>query len=364
MRIAQVAPLYEPVPPRGYGGTERVVSWLTEELVRQGHNVTLFASGDSLTRARLVPVCPVSLRTNPTCRDTLAHHILLLEQLRQKRDEFDIVHYHIDYLHFPLSRQIEVPQVTTLHGRLDLPDLIPLYREFAEMPVVSISLSQRYPLPLVNWVGNVYHGLPEDSLPFHEGPGEYLAFIGRISPEKGPDRAIEIATRAGVKLKIAAKVDIVDREYFERVVRPLLKRPNIEFIGEVGDEAKREFLGNAIASLAPIDWPEPFGLNMIEAMACGTPTIAFGHGSVPEIIEDGISGIIVHTMDEAVAAVRRSMAMSRRTVRRAFDSRFTVSRMVSDYIAVYENLIRGEFSPGMPGFAEDEAQDSLHKDVA
>jgi glycosyltransferase involved in cell wall biosynthesis len=364
MRIAQVAPLYEPVPPRGYGGTERVVSWLTEELVRQGHEITLFASGDSLTRATLVPVCPISLRTNPTCNDMLAHHILLLEQVRQRRDEFDIVHYHIDYLHFPLSRQIEVPQVTTLHGRLDLPDLIPLYREFADMPVVSISLSQRYPLLHANWVGNVYHGLPEDSLPFHEGPGEYLAFIGRISPEKRPDRAIEIATRAGAKLKIAAKVDAVDREYFERAVRPLLKRPNIEFIGEVGDLAKRDFLGNAIASLAPIDWPEPFGLNMIEAMACGTPTIAFGQGSVPELIEDGVSGIIVHTMDEAVAAVRQAMAMSRRAVWRAFKSRFTVRRMVSDYIAIYEKLICGESSCAMPGFAEDEAQDSLHEDVA
>ena len=364
MRIAQVAPLYEPVPPRRYGGTERVVSWLTEELVRQGHEVTLFASGDSLTRAELVPVCTVSLRTNPTCDDKLAHHILLLEQVRQRRDEFDIVHYHIDYLHFPLSRQIDLPQVTTLHGRLDLPDLIPLYREFADMPVVSISRSQRDPLPQANWVGNVYHGMPEDSLPFQEGPGEYLAFIGRISPEKRPDRAIEIATRAGVRLKIAAKVDDVDREYFERVVCPLLKRPNIEFIGEIGDDTKPEFLGKAIASIAPIDWPEPFGLNMIEAMACGTPTIAFGHGSVPEIIEDGVSGIIVHTVDEAVEAVRRAALMSRRAVRRAFESRFTASRMVSDYLAIYEELVSGESSCSMSGFAEDELQNSLNKDVA
>ncbi|MFZ1010419.1 MAG: glycosyltransferase family 4 protein [Candidatus Sulfotelmatobacter sp.] len=364
MRIAQVAPLYEPVPPRGYGGTERVVSWLTEELVREGHEVTLFASGDSLTRARLVPVCPVSLRTNPTCHDTLAYHVLMLEQVRQRRDEFDIVHYHIDYLHFPLSRQIDLPQVTTLHGRLDLPDLMPLYREFADMPVVSISRSQRDPLPQANWVGNVYHGLPEDSLCFHEGPGEYLAFIGRISPEKRPDRAIEIATRADVRLKIAAKVDVVDREYFERVVCPLLKRPNIEFIGEIGDEAKSDFLGNAIASIAPIDWPEPFGLNMIEAMACGTPTIAFAHGSVPEIIEDGVSGIIVHTVDEAVKAVREAAAMSRRAVRGAFKSRFTVNRMVTDYLAIYEKLVCGESPCRMSGFAEDEVQNSLNKDVA
>ena len=362
MRIAQVAPLYEPVPPRGYGGTERVVSWLTEELVAQGHEVTLFASGDSQTRAKLEPVCPVSLRANPACRDALAHHILLLERVRQQRDEFDIVHYHIDYLHFPLSRHIDLPQVTTLHGRLDLPELIPLYREFADMPVVSISRSQRRSLPQANWVGNVYHGLPEDSLPFHDSPGKYLAFIGRISPEKRPDRAIEIATRAGVTLKIAAKVDMADRDYFERVVRPLLKRPNIEFIGEIGDEAKPHFLGNAFASISPIDWPEPFGLNMIEAMACGTPTIAFGHGSVPEIIENGVSGIIVRTMDEAVTAVRQAAAMSRRGVRRAFESRFTVSRMVSDYLAIYQNLICGE-SCCIAGFAEDEVQNYLPKDV-
>jgi glycosyltransferase involved in cell wall biosynthesis len=360
MRIAQVAPLYEPVPPRGYGGTERVVSWITEELVREGHQVTLFASGDSLTRAELVPVCPVSLRTNPNCHDTLAHHILLLEQVRKRRDEFDIVHYHIDYLHFPLSRQIDLPQVTTLHGRLDLADLVPVYREFADMPVISISHSQRLPLPQANWVGNVYHGLPEDSLPFHKGPGKYLAFIGRISPEKRPDRAIEIATRAGMRLKIAAKIDAVDRGYFERVVSPLLKRPNIEFIGEIGDEAKAGFLGNAIASIAPIDWPEPFGLNMIEAMACGTPTIAFAHGSVPEIIEDGVSGIIVRTVDEAVEAVHQASVMSRRAVRASFVSRFTASRMVSDYLAIYEDLIFQKSSCSMSGMAEDEMQDSLN----
>jgi glycosyltransferase involved in cell wall biosynthesis len=372
MRIAQVAPLYEPVPPRGYGGTERVVSWLTEELVRQGHKVTLFASGDSLTRAKLVPVCPVSLRTNPSCKDTLAHHILLLEQVRRRRYEFDIVHYHIDYLHFPLSRQIDLPQVTTLHGRLDLPDLIPLYREFADMPVISISLSQRNPLQQANWVGNVYHGLPQSSLPFHEGGGQYLAFIGRISPEKRPDRAIEIATGAGMKLKIAAKVDAVDRGYFESVISPLLKRPNIEFIGEIGDDAKADFLGNATASIAPIDWPEPFGLNMIEAMACGTPTIAFGHGSVPEIVDDGVSGIIVHTVDEAVHAVRQVAVMSRRGVRRAFESRFTVGRMASDYLAIYERLIDREppcrvvhfvEQPGS-GSAEEEMQTMWNKDAA
>jgi glycosyltransferase involved in cell wall biosynthesis len=364
MRIAQVAPLYEAVPPRGYGGTERVVSWLTEELVRQGHDVTLFASGDSLTHARLVPACPRSLRTNLACRDALAHHILLLEQVRQLRDEFDVVHYHIDYLHFPLSRQIDLAQITTLHGRLDLTDLVPLYSEFADMPVVSISLSQRDPLPEANWVGNVYHGLPENSLPFHEGSGKYLAFIGRISPEKRPDRAIEIARRAGATLKIAAKVDAVDRGYFEQVVSPLLKLPGIEFLGEIGDDAKPEFLGNAIASIAPIDWPEPFGLNMIEAMSCGTPTIAFAHGSVPELIDDHISGIIVNTVDEAVEAVREVALMSRRAVRAAFLRRFTATRMAADYLAIYRAILAGRSGCQILKMTEAEAQDSVSEDVA
>jgi glycosyltransferase involved in cell wall biosynthesis len=364
MRIAQVAPLYEPVPPRGYGGTERVVSWLTEELSRQGHEVTLFASGDSLTRANLVPACPVSLRADPSCHEMLAPHILMLEQVRRQCDEFDIVHYHIDYLHFPLSRQMNLRQITTLHGRLDLPGLIPLYREYTDMPVVSISLKQRDPLPQAKWVGNVYHGLPEDSLTFHEGRGKYLAFIGRISPEKRPDRAIEIATRAGMPLKIAAKIDAVDREYFEQVVRPLLKRPNIEFIGEIGDEAKSDFLGNALASIAPIDWPEPFGLNMIEAMACGTPTIAFARGSVPELIEHGVSGIIVHTMEEAVEAVGQAAGMSRRAVRAYFVSRFTASRMVADYLAIYEEIVNEKSPCRIADLRSDETQNLLDKDVA
>jgi glycosyltransferase involved in cell wall biosynthesis len=349
------------VPPRKYGGTERVVSWLTEELVRQGHCVTLFASGDSLTTANLVPVCAKSLRTDPGCQDVLAHHILMLEKVWQQRNEFDIVHFHIDYLHFPLSRQSELPQITTLHGRLNIPDLIPIYREFREMPVVSISLRQRQFLPHANWVGNVYHGLPENSLPFNEGPGKYLAFLGRVSPEKRPDRAIEIALRAGIPLKMAAKVDAVDRAYFDSVVQPQLGQPGIEFVGEIGDGEKADFLGNAIASLAPIDWPEPFGLNMIEAMACGTPTVAFGHGSVPEIIDNGISGIIVHNIEEAVQAVRRAATLSRRACRKAFERRFTVGRMVDEYLAIYQQLTTGQGPHRMLRLREE---DALKEDVA
>lgn len=364
MRIAQVAPLYEPVPPVGYGGTERVVSWLTEELVERGNTVTLFASGDSLTQANLVPVCAKSLRTDPNCRDMQVHHVLLLERLRQQRDEFDIVHFHLDYFHFPLSREAGLCQITTLHGRLDIPDLVPLYREFRDMPVVSISIRQREPLPQANWVGNVYHGLPENYLSFHDGPGKYLAFIGRISPEKRPDRAIEIAVRSGLPLKIAAKVDAADREYFQRVVRPLLTEPGIEFIGEIGDREKADFLGNAIASLSPIDWPEPFGLNMIEAMACGTPTIAFAHGSVPEIIEDGISGIIVRSVDEAVLAVAQVRSMSRRVCRRAFERRFTASRMADEYLAIYEQMLSGSPADDTLEIREDLTPDLLDKDVA
>jgi glycosyltransferase involved in cell wall biosynthesis len=340
MNIAQVAPLYESVPPPGYGGTERVVSWLTEELVTLGHNVTLFASGDSHTAARLVPGCPTSLRTNPDCRDQLAHHILMLEQVRKRRDDFDIVHFHTDYLHFSLCQDWRVSHLTTLHGRLDLPDLPLLYREFSNVPVVSISRSQRQPLPEANWIGNVYHGLPETALEFARRPGKYLAFIGRISPEKRPDRAIEIATGAGMRLKIAAKVDRADSAYFEREIQPLLDQPNVDFIGEIGDDQKSKFLGNAVACLAPIDWPEPFGLNMIEAMACGTPTIAFRHGSVPEVIDDGVSGIIVESVEEAIAAVDRVKSMSRSACRKAFKKRFTARRMALDYLKLYEQLMK------------------------
>jgi glycosyltransferase involved in cell wall biosynthesis len=282
MRIAQVAPLFESVPPKYYGGTERVVSYLTEELVCQGHEVTLFASGDSVTKAHLVAACRRSLRLDKHCIDQLSHQVLMLEHVFQRAAEFDIVHFHVDYLHFPLSRREQLTHVTTLHGRLDIPDLVPLYHEFRDMPVVSISNCQREPLPWANWQATIYHGVPADTYQFRAEPGSYLAFLGRISPEKRVDRAIKIARQVQIPLKIAAKVDRVDKDYFEGVVEPLLRDSLIEFVGEIGDGEKDEFLGHAYALLFPIDWPEPFGLAMIEAMACGTPVIAYRSGAVPE----------------------------------------------------------------------------------
>jgi glycosyltransferase involved in cell wall biosynthesis len=338
LRIAQVSPLYESVPPRCYGGTERVVSYLTEELVRQGHDVTLFASGDSVTSARLVAPCRSALRLETTCRDHLAYHVLLLEKVYAEAAFFDILHFHVDYLHFPFSRRQVTPFVTTLHGRLDLPDLVPLYGEFRDVPVISISQSQRGPLPWLNWRATVHHGLPEHLYALNEAPGEYLAFLGRISPEKRADRAIEIAVRAGRPLKIAAKVDPVDRAYFESTIRPLLGQPGVEYIGEIGEGEKSAFLGNAFALLFPIDWQEPFGLVMIEAMACGTPVIAYPRGSVPEIISEGETGFLVSSIDEAVAAVERVSSLSRRRCRQVFEERFSVSRMTRDYLAVYGAL--------------------------
>lgn len=341
MDIAQVSPLYESVPPRGYGGTERVVSFLTEELVRQGHRVTLFASGDSVTRARLVPACPSSLRLNPNCVDQLAHHLVMLETVFRMRHEFDLIHFHVDYLHFPWSRRSTVPQLTTLHGRLDIPDLQPVYAEFTEMPVVSISHAQRAPLPDADWVGTVHHGLPRTLYTFRPRPGGYLAFVGRISPEKGADRAIRIARAAGLPLKIAAKVDTADRDYFHSTVRPLLRgTSDVEFIGEVGEREKNELLGHALALLFPIDWPEPFGLVMIEAMACGTPVIAFPGGSVAEIMEDGVTGFVVQTVEEAVRALARVPSLDRRRCREVFERRFTAERMAWDYVRLYERVVR------------------------
>lgn len=355
MRIAQVAPLYESVPPKLYGGTERVVSYLTEELVRQGHDVTLFATGDSITRARLVPLRPQAIRLDKNCVDQLAHHILMLERVFKDAAEFDIIHFHVDYLHFPLSRRHARPNVTTLHGRLDIPDLVPLYREYLEMPVVSISDSQRKPLPWLNWQGTIYHGLPRDLYHFHPEPGKYLAFLGRISPEKGVDRAIAIAKRAGVELRIAAKVDRVDEEYFQREIRPLLDHPQVHFIGEIADSEKDDFLGNALALLAPINWEEPFGLVMIEAMACGTPVVAFGRGSVPEVLDEGASGCIVSDVDQAAQAVGRILRLSRRQCRQVFERRFTACRMAQDYVALYERLADGgigdEISAGSMAWA-------------
>jgi len=339
LRIAQVAPLYESVPPTHYGGTERIVSYLTEELVAQGHDVTLFASGDSRTKATLVAACPRSLRLDPACVDQLAHHVLMLERVMQRADEFDIVHFHIDYLHFPLSRRQRLTQVTTLHGRLDIPDLVPLYNEFREMPLVSISNAQRAPLPWVNWQDTVYHGLPVDRYRFRPETGQYLACLGRISPEKGIDRAIEIAKQVGIPLKIAAKVDRADRDYFAQVIEPLLDHPLVEYLGEIGDDRKNEFLGNAYALLFPIDWPEPFGIVMIEAMACGTPVIAYSSGSVPEVMEQGRTGFIVDQLEDAVQAVRRVPLLSRARCREIFEERFTAARMARDYLDVYTRLI-------------------------
>ena len=341
MRIAQVSPLYESVPPKLYGGTERVVSYLTEELVAAGHQVTLFASGDSETSATLVPVTERSLRLDPGCIDQFAHHFILIEQVFRRAREFDFIHFHIDYFHFPLSARAGIPHLTTLHGQLTLPDLVPLYRTYPDEPVVSISDAQRDPLPWLNWVGTVYHGLPMNLLEFSPGPGSYLAFLGRIAPEKRPDRAIEIAGRVGIPLLMAAKVDRVDQQYFDSEIRPLLDHGLVQFVGEVNEAEKAELLGNAAALLFPIDWPEPFGLVLIESMACGTPVVAFRGGSVAEIIDEGISGCIVDTVDEAVEAVFRAVALDREACRRAFEQRFTAARMARDYLELYRRGIEG-----------------------
>jgi glycosyltransferase involved in cell wall biosynthesis len=341
MKIAQIAPLCESVPPKLYGGTERIVSYLTEELVRQGHDVTLFASGDSITTAKLVPCSDMALRLNPAVKDHLPHHLAMLEEIRRCADDFDVLHFHVDLIHAPLVGDFLDRTVTTLHGRLDLPDLQPFYRTFPELPVVSISRSQRKPMPPVNWAGNVYHGMPRDLLSFHKYPrdGGYLAFLGRISPEKRPDRAIEIAATAGLPLKIAAKVDKVDQGYWDGVIAPMVRaNPNVQYIGEISEREKAGFLGNARALLFPIDWPEPFGLVMIEAMACGTPVIAFKCGSVPEVLDDGITGFIVRSVDQAVAAVRRVGDIDRDQVRATFERRFSVERMARDYLSIYRSL--------------------------
>jgi glycosyltransferase involved in cell wall biosynthesis len=339
MKIAQVAPLFESVPPQCYGGTERVVSYLTEELVRQGHQVTLFASGDSVTQARLVASCPRALRLDDQCVDQLAHSVVLLDQVFRQAPTFDLIHFHIDYLHFPLSVRQRVPHVTTLHGRLDIPDLVAVFQTFPTMPVVSISDAQRTPLPWLHWQGTVYHGLPEDLYTFQETSGSYLAFLGRISPEKGVEQAIAIARQVGMPLKIVAKVDQADLEYFQSVVQPLLDDPLVEYLGEMGERDKNAFLGQAYALLFPIDWPEPFGLVMIEALACGTPVIAYRHGSVPEVLEDGVTSWIVAGHDEAVQAVARVSTLSRTRCRQTFEERFSVTRMTQDYLRIYQQLL-------------------------
>jgi glycosyltransferase involved in cell wall biosynthesis len=346
MRIAQVAPLFESVPPRLYGGTERVVYYLTEELVRQGHQVTLFASGDSITSAELVPCTPRALRLDPDVRDSIPHQMLLLDKVRERAGDFDILHFHVDYLPFPLFRTEARRTLTTLHGRQDLADHMPFYAHFPEMPLVSISNAQRTPLARANFAATVYHGLPLDlHKPTFEPRGGYLAFLGRIAPEKRPDRAIAIARATGLPLKIAAKVDKVDEAYFREVIAPMLDGPGVEFIGEINEGEKTEFLGQAAALLFPVDWPEPFGLVMIEAMACGTPVLAFRCGSVPEIIDEGQTGRIVSSLEEAVQAIPDMLALDRKAVRARFEERFSVTRMAADYLKVYHKMLRWQAAP-------------------
>src|SRR3954465_1689320 len=340
MRIAQVAPLTEAVPPKLYGGTERVVHWLTEELVALGHDVTLFASGDSQTSARLEATWPKALRLDGSVRDPNALHMVMLEQVRRKCDdeEFDFLHFHLDYYPFSLFYRQPTPFLTTLHGRLDLPEPQPVFTAFCDIPVISISNAQRRPVPQANFIATVHHGLPENLLTPQSATPRYLAVLGRIAAEKGRDRAIRIAVRCGIPLKIAAKVDRADQDYFDEVIRPLIDHPLIDFIGEIGDEEKPEFLSGALALLLPLDWPEPFGIVMIEAMACGTPVIAYNRGSVREIIEDGLTGFIVEDEAGAVAAVERLPTLSRAAIRKQFEARFTARRMALDYLAAYRSL--------------------------
>ncbi len=340
MKIAQIAPLIESVPPRFYGGTERIVSYLSDELVALGHQVTLFASGDSITAAELVPCVKQALRLDLSIRDPIPYYMLMLDRVRRMADDFDVLHFHIDQFHFPLFRPIAGRTVTTLHGRQDLPDLIPLYLGFDNMPLVSISDDQRRAVPNANYAATIYHGLPIDlHHPSAAAGGDYVAFLGRISPEKRPDRAILIARALGIQLKIAAKVDRADEVYFRTRIEPLLDGPGVEFIGEINEHQKTQFLGEARALLFPIDWPEPFGLSMIEAMACGTPVLAFRCGSAPEVLEDGLTGIMVDTIEEAIAALPRVMALDRKKVRQRFEQRFSATRMATDYVKVYRSLL-------------------------
>jgi glycosyltransferase involved in cell wall biosynthesis len=342
MRIAQIAPLMEAVPPKLYGGTERIVAYLTDELVAMGHDVSLFASGDSITAARLEAAYPQALRLDPAIRDHIAPLIAMLETVAQRAHEFDIIHLHCDYLAYPVLARCGVPFLATLHGRLDLPELKLVYKAFADVPVISISNSQREPLPEARFIATVYHGLPEQLLSPGDGAGGYLAFLGRISPEKAPDRAIRIAARAGMKLKIAAKIDAVDREYFAAEIEPLLAQPHVDFIGEIAEHEKSEFLSNAAALLFPIAWREPFGLAMIEAIACGTPVIALRNGSVPEVIDEGVTGFIVDDEGTAAAAAGRLHILDRTLIRTVFEQRFTATRMAQDYTRIYQELISAQ----------------------
>jgi glycosyltransferase involved in cell wall biosynthesis len=341
VKIAQIAPLVESVPPRLYGGTERIAAYLTDALVAQGHDVTLFASGQSITTAKLVPCCAQPLRLNPAVRDPIPYYMLMLDKVRKMASQFDILHFHIDQFHFPIFNDLKYQTLTTLHGRQDLPDLRQLYLGFPDMPLVSISNAQRRPVPSANYIGTVYHGLPVDLLsPTDHGRGGYLAFIGRISPEKRVDRAIEIARAVGLPLKIAAKVDRVDLEYFQTEIEPLLSLQGIDYIGEIDDRRKNSFLGDARALLFPIDWPEPFGLAMIEAMACGTPVLAFRNGSVPEVVDSGVTGEIVDSVSEAIQRIGTVLGLDRGRVRRRFEQRFSADRMARDYVKRYEDVLR------------------------
>ena len=347
MKIAQISPLYESVPPRLYGGTERIVHFITEELVALGHEVTLFASGDSATSARLVSPCQHSLRLGNKLTDQFAPHFTMMEMVAKMSHEFDIIHSHIDYMFYPLLSRMTTPALTTLHGRLDLPELQDLYRVYNEIPLVSISDSQRKPLAFANWKKTVYHGLPLNLFHLGQKPEQYLAFLGRICPEKRVDRAIEIAISTGIPIRIAAKIDKADEEYFETNIKHLFTHPLVDFLGEIGENDKQQFLGNALGLLFPIDWPEPFGLAMIEAMACGTPVIAYGCGSVPEVVDEGLTGFVVNSMDEAVQAVAKLPGLSRERCRWVFEKRFSALRMVNDYLEVYEKLLdeNGRYSP-------------------
>jgi glycosyltransferase involved in cell wall biosynthesis len=347
MKIAQVAPLVESVPPKLYGGTERIVSYITEELVRLGHEVTLFASGDSKTAGQLRPVGTCALRQESTMSIPQAPLTLLLEEVFQSADDFDLIHSHLDFLPFPLARRCETPLLTTLHGRLDLPELVPVFRKYPEMPLISISHAQRQPLPWANWASTIYHGLPKDLYTYHPKSGDYLAFVGRLTPEKRPDQAIEAAKRAGIPLRIAAKVDPTDQAYFDAVIRPLLDHPLIEYIGEINDAEKDDFIGNAYAILAPFDWPEPFGLVFIEALACGTPIVAYRRGSLPELINQGITGMTCNTFDDLVNAIEQVPNLDRRLCRQDFEERFTVERMVQYYLRVYRELTSQEETDGL-----------------
>ncbi len=341
MKIAQIAPLMESVPPRLYGGTERIVSYLTDELTRLGHDVSLFASADSITAAKLVGCASTALRLDRNVRDPIPYYMLMLDRVRELAEDFDILHFHIDQFHFPLFRRMADRTVTTLHGRQDLPDLKPLYLGFGQMPLVSVSNDQRRPIANANFVATVHHGIPTNlHTPIYNPRGGYVAFLGRISPEKGPDRAIRIARTLGIPLKIAAKVDKVDDAYFRETIAPLLDDPGVEFIGEINERNKTEFLGEAQALLFPIDWPEPFGLVMIEAMACGTPVLAFRHGSVSEIVDHGVTGAVVDTMDEAIRMLPQVLALDRHAVRRRFEQRFSSTRMATDYAALYRSLLK------------------------